>query len=243
MPYLRQIYNEPTSCASYVLGCPTAGICAVVDPKENASEYIRIGNEKDTKITHVIETHIHADHISGARKLSKLTGAKLYLHRSADVKFDYEPLEDNQLLGIGNAKIKVIFTPGHTPESISLLYIDKTRSNTPWAALTGDTLFIGDIGRLDLVGAGTPRQMHESIFKKLLTLEDFVEIYPAHYAGSVCGKGMSPKTVSTIGYERRFNRALTAKSLGEFVRFLETNKPKPFPEHKKIKEKNAGYRN
>jgi hydroxyacylglutathione hydrolase len=241
MPYLRQIYNEPTSCASYVLGCPTAGICAVIDPKEDVSEYIRLGREKDTKITHVIETHIHADHISGARKLSKLTGAKLYLHKSADVKFDYEPLKDNQVLHLGNAKIKIIFTPGHTPESISLLYIDKTRSSTPWAALTGDTLFIGDVGRLDLIGAGTPEQMHESIFKKLLALDDYVEIYPAHYAGSVCGKGMSPKTISTIGYERRFNSALAAKSLGEFERFLKANTPRPFPEHKKIKAKNAGY--
>jgi hydroxyacylglutathione hydrolase len=141
---------------------------------------------------------------------------------------------------MGNARINVLYTPGHTPESVSLLYSDKTRSTSPWAVLTGDTLFVGDVGRLDLIGAGTPDQMYDSIFNKLLSLDDYVEVYPAHYAGSVCGKGMSPKTVSTIGYERRFNPALKARNKDEFATYLKVNAPKPFPDAGKIKKMNAG---
>lgn len=239
MPYLRQILNPESSCASYLLGCATAGECVVVDPKANVSEYLRSAEEQGTKITHVLETHIHADHISGARELSKLTGAPIYLHKSAELGFEFEPLKDNKSLDLGNLRVKVLFTPGHTPESISLLYIDRTRSKSPWAVLTGDTLFVGDVGRLDLVGAGTPDQMHKSIFERLLSLEDYVEVYPAHYAGSVCGKRMSPKTVSTIGYERRFNPALQVPSEREFERYITKNAPKPYPEHRQIKARNS----
>lgn len=239
MPYLKQVCHDGGSCASYVLGCATAGECAVVDPREDVSQYIGIARENETKVTHIIETHIHADHVSGARKLAKETGAPIHLHESAPVKFGFEPLRDRQTLEMANLSVRVMFTPGHTPESISLLYFDKTRSeSSAWSVLTGDTLFVGDVGRLDLTGAGTPRQMYDSIHK-LLSLEDYVEVYPAHYAGSVCGKGMSPKTVSTIGFERRFNKALQLSSLHEFERYLEANAPKPFPEHEKIKAENA----
>jgi hydroxyacylglutathione hydrolase len=240
MPFLKQVCNDERSCASYVLGCPTAHECVVVDPKEDVSEYIRLARNSGTKIMHVLETHVHADHISGARELAKLTKAPLHLYESADVAFEFEPLRDNQVLDLGNLRLRVLHTPGHTTESISLLYIDKTRTKLPWAALTGDTLFVGDVGRLDLVGAGTPQQMYHSIFDRLLPLDDYVEVYPAHYAGSVCGKGMSPKTSSTIGFERRFNAALQAASVGEFARYLKSNALKPFPEHKKIKAKNSG---
>lgn len=240
MPYLRQVCDDTRSCASYVLGCPTTGVCAVVDPKQDISEYLQIAKEKWTRITHVIETHIHADHISGARKLAETTAAPIYFHESASVKFRYEPLENNQTLDLGNLRIRVMFTPGHTRESISLLHVDKIRGESPWGVLTGDTLFIGAVGRLDLTEAGTPEQMYESVFKKLLALDDYVELYPAHYAGSVCGRGMSPKTVSTIGFERRFNPALKVSSVEQFVEYLRANPAKPFPDHEKIKAKNAG---
>ncbi|MHB8568550.1 MAG: MBL fold metallo-hydrolase [Nitrososphaerales archaeon] len=242
MPYLKQICDDSSSCASYVVGCPTNGVCAVIDPKESEiGEYILAANQKGTKITHIIETHVHADHLSGARKLSEKVGVPICFHESADVAFHHESLRQGQVLDLGNARIKILHTPGHTPESVSLLYIDKTRSKSSvWAVLTGDTLFVGDVGRLDLVGAGTPEQMYDSIFGKLLTLDDYVEIYPAHYAGSVCGKGMSPKTVSTIGYEKRFNPALQAKSGSKFSRYLRANASPPFPEHEKIKSINAG---
>ena len=240
MPFLKQVCNDSSSCASYVLGCPTAHECVVVDPKEDVSDYIRLARDSGSKITHVIETHIHADHVSGARELAKLAKAPLHLHESAAVGFRFEPLKGNQVLDVGNLRLRVLHTPGHTTESISLLYIDKTRTKLPWAVLTGDTLFVGDVGRLDLVGAGTPQQMYRSIFNSLLHLDDYVEVYPAHYAGSVCGKGMSPKTTSTIGFERRFNPALQVSSVGEFTRYLKSNALKPFPEHKKIKAKNSG---
>ena len=241
MPYLKQICNDATSCASYVLGCPSSGECAVVDPKEDPSDYLLLAKTRGTKITHILETHVHADHISGARRLAEATGAPICLHESADIRYNHESLRDKQTLDLGNARIDVVFTPGHTPESVSLLYTDKTRSMSPWAVLTGDTLFVGDVGRLDLVGAGTPVQMYDSVFNKLLSLDDYVEVYPAHYAGSVCGKGMSPKTVSTIGFERRFNQALRAKTRDEFDAYLRANAPRPFPEAAKIKSRNAGY--
>lgn len=240
MPYLRQVYNDGLGCASYVLGCPTSGTCAVVDPKEDPADYLFMARMKETRITHVIETHVHADHISGARRLVEATGAKMYLHESADVKYHFEPLRDKQTLDVGNIGLRVLHTPGHTPESISLLYTDKTRSSSPWAVLTGDTLFVGDVGRLDLVGAGTQEQMYDSLFKKLLSLDDYVEVYPAHYAGSVCGNRMSPKTVSTIGFERMFNLALKAKTEEEFATYLRANAPVPFSEASKIKSRNEG---
>lgn len=242
MPYLRQICNDELSCASYVLGCPTSGECVVIDPREDPTAYLQLARAKGTKVTYILETHVHADHVSGARKLAETTGARICLHESADVKFDHESLKDGQRLDLGNARVDVMCTPGHTPESVSFLYTDKTRGNSPWAVLTGDTLFVGDVGRLDLVGAGTPQQMYDSIFRRLLSLDDYVEVYPAHYAGSVCGKGMSPKTVSTIGFERRFNQALQAKSEAEFAAYLKANAPRPFPQAGKIKERNAGYR-
>lgn len=241
MPYLKQVCNDTSSCASYVLGCPTIGVCAVVDPKEEISDYLRIAKEQETRITHIIETHIHADHISGARKLSEATEAAIYFHKSAQVDYDFKPLTEGETIDLGNAQVKIITTPGHTPESISLLYLDETRTNSPWAVLTGDTLFVGDVGRLDLVGAGTPEQMHDSIFNKLLRFDDYVEIYPAHYAGSVCGKEMSRKTVSTIGFERRFNLALQNSTVKDFKAFLKANAPEPFPEHERIKAINAGH--
>jgi hydroxyacylglutathione hydrolase len=242
MPYLKQICNDRTSCASYILGCPTSGECVVVDPKEDVTDYVEVARAKGTRIIGIVETHVHADHVSGARNLGKVARAPIFIHKSADVKFDHVPLRDNELIDFGNARIKVMSTPGHTPESVSLLYIDRTRSRSPWAVLTGDTLFVGDVGRLDLYGAGTPEQMYDSIFNKLLSMDDYVEVYPAHYAGSVCGKGMSPKTISTIGFERRFNPALKARSKRELARYLKANAPKPFPEARTIKNKNAGYR-
>lgn len=192
-----------------------------------------------TEITHVIDTHVHADHVSGARELAKKSGAKLCMHESSNVNFAFEKLKENDVLEAGNIKLKVMHTPGHTKESISLLYIDAKRSEAPWSVFTGDTLFIGDIGRLDFSDAGTVEQMHDSLFSKLFSLEDYVEIYPAHFVGSVCGTGMSLKTVSTIGYEKRFNLALKSPDIELFKDYLQENSPPPFPDHLKIKKINS----
>jgi hydroxyacylglutathione hydrolase len=240
VPYLRQFLNEERSCASYMIGCPTSGEALVVDPKEDIQEYLVFAQSMGAKITRVIDTHIHADHYSGASKLAKETGAELLLFESARVNFEYAPLRDGEVVRTGNAELRVMHTPGHTPESVCLMYVDKRRSDSVWTVLTGDTLFVGDVGRLDLIGGGTVEDMYSSIFNKLLRLEDYTEIYPAHYAGSACGRGMSLKTFSTIGYEKRFNPALKAKSFEEFADYVGTNRPKPIPDHQKIKLKNMG---
>jgi hydroxyacylglutathione hydrolase len=239
---IKQFLDERRSCISYYISCPATGTCAVIDPSDRIELYTKQASGEFVEITHVIDTHIHADHISGARALSKVTGAPIYMHESTNVKFNFKPLKQGDILEIGNVSLKIIFTPGHTSESMSLLYIDHKRAEEPWAVFTGDSLFVGDIGRLDLVGAGTTKQMFESLSQKLLVMEDYVDIYPAHYVGSVCGTAMSLKTSSTIGFEKKFNPALRAlSSLEEFENFLEKNKAPDFPEHIAIKRQNIGY--
>ncbi len=193
---------------------------AVVDPREDEVEsYIEFAEFKAMKITHVIDTHIQADHLSGGRTLSARTGAAYCLHQSADVAFDFTPLTDGQEIGLGNVTIKVLHTPGHTPESISLLVTDKTRGPEPWFLLTGDTLFVGAVGRPDLPGRAdaSARELYRSLRSKVLNLPDYVEIYPSHFSGSVCGRGMSGKPMSTLAFEKRSNPLLSLASEEEFV--------------------------
>ncbi len=239
MPYIKQFQNEKSSCLSYYVCCPGKGKSAVIDPGENAEWYTEQASRDFADIIAVIDTHIHGDHISGARKLAQLTGAPIYMERSSKVGFSFEPLAEGDKIDLGNVYLKVMFTPGHTTESISLQYIDRKRAEVPWGIFTGDTLFVGDIGRLDFSGAGTRKQMHDTLFGKLLSLPDYVELYPAHYVGSVCGKGMSLKTYSTIGFERRFNPALQCISFEEFERYLLDNPLEPFPQHLQIKRINS----
>lgn len=188
---------------------------------------------------HVIETHLHADHVSGARELAALTGAPLYLGSGAEVNYSYTPLSDGQVLEVGNRRLKVIHTPGHTPEHICLLGDD-------WYLLTGDTLFVGDVGRVDLALNDLPldaireraEQLHHSL-SKLSGLPDYVEVYPGHYAGSVCGRGMDGKTISTIGRERRANRAFQL-SAEKFAKFQTEKLPALPADFHSIKRQNLG---
>ena len=159
------------------------------------------------RIEAVISTHVHADHRSGERQLAARTGADLYYHRCAELAYPYTPLVDGSKISLGNVTIRVLHTPGHTPESICLLVTDLTRAHEPWMVLTGDTLFVGDVGRPDLGGEDAGRELHASL-RRLLALPDYVEVYPAHISGSPCGRAMSGKPSSTIGFERRHNRAL-----------------------------------
>jgi glyoxylase-like metal-dependent hydrolase (beta-lactamase superfamily II) len=179
------------------------------------------------KITHVIDTHIQADHISGGRALAAKTGAAYCLHLSADVAFDFMPLAHGQEIGLGNVVIKVLHTPGHTPESISLLVTDKTRGPEPWFLLTGDTLFVGAIGRPDLPGNAdaSARELYHSLRSTILCLPDHIEVYPTHFSGSVCGKDMSGKASSTLAFEKRCNPLLSLTSEDEFVVALTTDLP------------------
>jgi glyoxylase-like metal-dependent hydrolase (beta-lactamase superfamily II) len=160
------------------------------------------------RIEAIIGTHVQADHRSGERELAAATGATIQFHRSAQLGFPFSAVDDGTDISLGNVVIRVLHTPGHTPESISLLVTDLTRGKEPWMVLTGDTLFVGDVGRPDLGGEEGAHRLYDSLHDKLLSLPDRVEVYPAHISGSPCGRSMSGKPSSTIGFERRFNSAL-----------------------------------
>lgn len=237
--YFRQVLHADRSCASYIVGCPSLGLAAVVDPRGEPQRYIDEVEDNAMVVSHVIDTHVHADHESGARALADAADAALYLGGGAEVEFDFTPMKDGDVLEIGNRRVRVIHTPGHTPEHVSLLVDD-------WFVLTGDTLFVGDVGRVDLAladidEAGVRARAKElySSLQTLLALRDDVEVYPGHYAGSTCGRGMDGKAISTIGRERRSNRALHL-DLDGFVAFQLSDTP-PLPDDfDRIKRSNLG---
>lgn len=207
----RPFYRFETGCAAYVFGCGGQGVCCVVDPHEaDVEAYVAFAAAKAMRIAYVFDTHVHADHRSGGRALAAATGARYALHRSADVAFPFEPLDDGQQIALGNTVVRVLHTPGHTPESIALVVSDLRRGPEPWFACTGDTLFVGSVGRPDLPGheRDNAAALHRSLHDKLLLLGDAVEIYPAHFSGSACGAGLSGKPTSTIASERRWNPLL-----------------------------------
>ena len=225
----RPFYVDETGCASYLFGCGGLGKCAVVDPHERiVAAYQAFAAAKGMRITHVIETHVHADHPSGGRALAAATGALHCLHESADVAFPFEPLHDGQELELGNTRARVLHTPGHTPESICLVVTDLRRGPTPWFVLTGDTLFVGAVGRPDLPGRARENAaaLYESIHGKLLSLPDELELHPAHFSGSVCGADMSGKPSSTLSFEKRWN-PLLALAKPDFVERLVDVPAKP----------------
>jgi hydroxyacylglutathione hydrolase len=176
-----------------------------------------MARERGMKIEAVLSTHVHADHRSGERELAARTGAQIYYHRSADLAFPFAPLDDGMEVSLGNVIIRALHTPGHTPESTSFLVADHTRSNEPWCVLTGDTLFVGDVGRPDFGGPTAANDLFTSLHDRLLALPDYVEVYPAHISGSPCGRAMSGKPSSTIGFERRHNQALLETNRDRFV--------------------------
>jgi glyoxylase-like metal-dependent hydrolase (beta-lactamase superfamily II) len=183
-----------------------------VDPQaKDVDTYAEFARSKGMEVKYVIDTHVQADHLSGGRRLAEMTGARYCLHESADVAFDFTPLADGEELDIGNVTVRVLHTPGHTPESVCLLVTDRTRTLEPWFLLTGDTLFVGAVGRPDLPGRARENaaELYTSIQEKLLTLPGDIEVYPSHFAGSVCGAGMSGKPSSTLAFERRWNRLLS----------------------------------
>ncbi|MCI0549142.1 MAG: MBL fold metallo-hydrolase [Candidatus Rokubacteria bacterium] len=222
----QQLVNEEAGCLSYLIGCGQAGEAAVIDPaRDRIDEYVALARRKGLTITRVIDTHVHADHVSGNQALAARTGARLYIHPAASAAFLHVPVADGDVLRLGTVALRVMETPGHTPDSIALVVSDLTRGEIPWFVVTGDTLFVGDVGRPDFGGEGAAATLYRSLTTRLLTLPDSVEVYPAHGAGSSCGRGMSGKTTSTIGFERRFNRALQAADEEAFVRSLMTGLP------------------
>jgi glyoxylase-like metal-dependent hydrolase (beta-lactamase superfamily II) len=220
----RQVLHPATGCASYLFGCTGKAKLAVVDPhSEHIADYLALAEQAQSPIVAIFETHLHADHLSGVAELARRTGATAYLHEAATVDFPHADLRDGDQVELGNDYVRVLHTPGHTPDSVSLLVGDRVRAEDPWFVLTGDTLFVGDVGRPDLNEGGEPAkrraatQLYDSLFQKLLPLPDSLEIYPGHFAGSACGRAMSGKPSSTIGFERRFNPSLQAPSREEFV--------------------------
>jgi hydroxyacylglutathione hydrolase len=242
----RQILHPATGCASYVFGCTGKRALAVVDAhQEHVDEYLAIAQLAQSPIVAIIETHVQADHLSGASALAERTGAPMYLHEAADVAFPHQALRDGDQVELGNDFLRVMHTPGHSLDSICLLVGDRTRGPAPWFLLTGDTLFVGDAGRPDLTSAATDatgatdaaRTLYASL-QRLLTLPDDLEIYPSHFAGSACGRAMSGKPSSTLGFERRYNPALTQPSEEAFVSFMLTDLP-PAPErHREFRATN-----
>ena len=207
--FFKQIKVEGLGCLSYVIGCPRDGRAFVVDPRRDIEDYLIIADENGLKITGIIDTHVHADHISGAQELRAQTGADIFIHENADVPYKHKPLHDGDRFEIGNVIIDVLFTPGHTPNSVSLAVTDKSRGDNPELLLTGDLLFVGSVGRPDLAGGELMDEQVENLYKslheKLGSYPDLVEVYPAHGEGSLCGSGLSAKPSSTLGFERKNN--------------------------------------
>ena len=201
-------------------------------------DYIAWARRKGLSLTHIVDTHIHADHLSGNQALAAKTGARIHIHPAAEAAFPHAPIADGDEITIGTVRIQVIHTPGHTPDSICLLVTDLSRGEEPWFVLTGDTLFVGDVGRPDFGGERAAANLYESLTTRVLTLPDSVEVYPAHGAGSSCGRAMSSKPGSTIGFERRFNPALQARTADEFVSALMTGLPPKPPGFDRIIAKN-----
>jgi hydroxyacylglutathione hydrolase len=238
--YFQHVYDKTLAQASYFIGCQKAGVALVIDPKRDVDTYLDIARQNNMKITHVTETHIHADFLSGSRELSSLTGAKLYLSDEGGPDWQYEfphvGLKDGDEFHVGNLKIQVLHTPGHTPESISFLLTDQPASPEPVMLFTGDFVFVGDIGRPDLLEKaaglkGTQEigaaQMYESI-KRFSELPDYLQVWPGHGAGSACGKALGAVPSSTVGYEKIRNWALQYNNdKKRFVNYLLEDQPEP----------------
>jgi glyoxylase-like metal-dependent hydrolase (beta-lactamase superfamily II) len=204
-----------------------------VDPQQEIEPYLEAAGQKAMRVTHIIETHVQADHLSGARRLAAVTGAPILLHEAAPVAFPHVRVEDGEEHEMGNVRLRFLHTPGHTPDGMSILVTDRSRAPEPWFILTGDTLFSGGVGRPDLLGTGAEQrlaeQLYDSLYGKLLPLPDHLEVYPSHFGGAACGKGLSGKAHTTIGFERRFNPALQFTSREDFVEFVLADLP-PQPE-------------
>jgi len=215
----RQLTHDDLGCASYLIGDESAGVAAVVDPRFEIDEYLELSRYMGVRIEHVLETHNHADHVSGHGRLAAATGATIHIHRDATPDYDHEPFDDGWELALGSLRVRALHTPGHRPEHTSFALIDTDRSERPWAVLTGDTLFVGDVARPDLAieKSDGARGIFRSL-QHLLELPDSCEVWPGHLGGSMCGgPGMDMKISSTIGYERASNPTLQITDEDEFV--------------------------
>lgn len=239
---LRQyLHQQPAVATSYLFGCGGQQAGAVVDPVEPPDFYLRAAAEAGLRIRYVIDTHVHADHLSSGRSLAAVTGAAYVLHRDAGALPAYYGVQDGDRLDLGNISADVLHAPGHTPEHLALVVTDRSRAPEPWFVLTGHSLMVGDMGRTELASSAEEgaRALFESA-RRLAALPDYVEVLPGAYAGSVCGRGLSGKSWSTIGFERRFNRAFRIEDRDAFVALMLRDIPPRPPEAERIRRANLG---
>lgn len=239
----RQIIHDDLGCASYLVGDERAGVAAVIDPRFEIDEYLELARYHGVKIEHILETHNHADHVSGHGRLVAATGARIHIHRAAAPEYNHEPFDDGWELALGTLAIRALHTPGHRPEHTAFLLTATDRGPEPWAVLSGDSLFVGDVARTDLaveksLGAA---QIYDSLHRRLLTLPDDCELWPAHLGGSMCGgAGMDMKISSTIGFEKDHNPTLAIEDEAAFVaQALASLGPQP-PNFEKVVALNRG---
>jgi hydroxyacylglutathione hydrolase len=237
----RQFVDDDLGCASYLVGDEEAGVAAIVDPPYDVEPVLEEARRRDVRIVRTVETHTHADHLSGHGRLALEHGVPISIHPAAEAAYEHDPLADGAEIELGAVVLRAIHTPGHRPEHTCLAVVDRSRADEPWLVLTGDSLFVGDAARPDLaVGA---KEGAEGLFhslRRLLELPDGVEVFPGHVAGSLCGKAMSSKASSTIGFERRFNPAVLIESESDFVAdSASVSAPKP-PNMARLVELNRG---
>jgi hydroxyacylglutathione hydrolase len=211
-----------------------------VDARSDLDTYRESARSLGLTILYVIDTHVHADHVSGGRALAQALGADYCLHESAPAAFAFRHIKDGQELDLGNVGIRVLHTPGHTPDSVCLAVLDRTRADEPWFLLTGDALLVGDAGRPDLSAERDVDAIYDSLHQRLAPLADDLEVFPGHFSGSVCGRALSGKPSSTLGFERRHNAAFAPRSLDEFRRFIMDSLPLKPPEFERIVAMNLG---
>jgi glyoxylase-like metal-dependent hydrolase (beta-lactamase superfamily II) len=238
---LRQFLHSDPVAASYLFGCGGKSAAAVVDPVGDFAPYLEVAEATGMRILYVVDTHIHADHISAGRALAAASGAQYVLFEGAETGFPFRRAKDGDVLELGNVTMTVMHTPGHTPEHISLLVTDRTRAAEPWFVLTGHTLMVGDLGRTDLATSAEAgaRRLFSSA-RHLKQLPDHVEVLPGAYSGSVCGRSLSGKPTSTIGFEKRFNKAFRIDDEEAFVATMIADIPPPPPDAARNRAANAG---
>ena len=240
---LEQIKVEGIAQLSYLVGDDKAGVAAIIDPRRDVDVYLQIARSLGVRITHIIESHIHADFVSGSHELQARIGAPIYTGTSDNYQFDCQQLSEGDKLHLGSVTLQVLHTPGHTPEHISLLVFDSQQGEEPFGIFTGDTIFNLDVGRPDLLGGGTEKdlaaKLYHSLFDKILPLGDRLEVYPCHGAGSSCGKSIGDRDRSTIGNERVFSDAFKQRSEQEFVEWILSDLPEPPTHYPRLKKVNA----
>lgn len=239
----EQINTEGLAQLSYLIGDDSAGVAAVIDPRRDVDIYLQMAREKGVRLTHAIETHIHADFVSGTHELRARIGVPIYGGKSHDYQFELHQLREGDEMELGKVKLRAIHTPGHTAEHVSFLIYDAQQGDEPFGLFSGDTLFNLDVGRPDLSGVGTEKdlanQLYHSIFDKIVPLGDRVEIYPCHGAGSACGKSIGDRRQSTVGNERIFNEALQERTAEEFVDWILSGMPEAPRYYFRLKKVNA----